>query len=207
MLHPSHKKFSESPNKKWRPPVLKEPENNNSSISAVFRIHKRSIRLHVKKPGFRLTFVAFQAPFSLIPLLVGWNIGGQKKNGQMPTRKKTGQSLHVFLNKCSVNVQTYKRFLFGAVLVFIIIIFFEEIFWVQNYWIFFLGIKERRLWWFCGKCWANTKWFLDMRLCVQHLPHPIIFLSVGKIVSKIRALQNGSSFLKHDGSEGKAFVG
>lgn len=66
---------------------------------------------------------------------------GTKKNGQMPTRKKTGQSLHVFLNKCSVNVQTYKRFLFGAVLVFIIIIFFEEIFWVQNYWIFFLGIE------------------------------------------------------------------
>ena len=91
------KKSQSLPTKKWRPPVLKEPENNYSSISTISRIHKRSIRLHVKKPGSRLTFVAFQAPFSLIPLLVGLNMGGQKKNGQIPTRKTTGQSLHVFL--------------------------------------------------------------------------------------------------------------
>lgn len=96
MLHPPHKKFSESPNKKMTPPVLKEPENNNSFVGAIFEPTKDPFSL-TYQPGSRLTFVAFQAPFSLIPLLVGWNIGGQKKNGQMPTRKKTGQSLRVFL--------------------------------------------------------------------------------------------------------------
>lgn len=78
------------------PPVLKEPENNNSSISTIFRIHKRSIRLHVKKPGSRLTFVAFQAPFSLIPLLVGWNMGGQKKRTAKFQRERQRVKVYMF---------------------------------------------------------------------------------------------------------------
>ena len=46
-------------------------ENNNSFLGAIFAPTKDPFSL-TYQPGSRLTFVAFQAPFSLIPLLVGW---------------------------------------------------------------------------------------------------------------------------------------
>ena len=147
MLHsPQKKNLRVSQQKKWRPPVLKEPENNYSSISTISRIHKRSIRLHVKKPGSRLTFVAFQAPFSLIPALGRLKHGGTKKERPNSNAKDNGSKSTCFFNRWSVNVQTYKRFLFGAVLFFL-----KKSFGFRTIEYFFLGIEERRLWWFLRK--------------------------------------------------------